>query len=139
MLYFQFTWPKGTCQVLPSLGVRKHLPIYLLWIKWTNWKGCSLDGLLQSVWGFVLLIRSTQRNKSPKGIKKGVSIYMGINYSLFICFLWRILMHSLRKSLPEACIMLCKLTVFDIIFIQFYAFFCKVFIFTSYLCKFVGS
>ena len=83
------------------------------------------------VYGLFCWLEVHKRNKRSIGIKKGVSIYMGINYSLFICFLWGILMHSLRKSLPEACMMLCKLTVFDIIFIQFYAFFCKVFIFTN--------
>jgi hypothetical protein len=35
---------------------------------------------------FVVDQKYTKDTRGPKGVKKGVSIYMDINYLLFICF-----------------------------------------------------
>ena len=44
------------------------------------------------------------KKQEAKGIKKGVSIYLGMNYLLFICFRsGYFLMHFLTKSRTEAC------------------------------------
>ena len=44
-------------------------------------------------------------NCGPK-VSKRMSQYIGINHLLFICFAEDFLMHSLRKSISETCIML---------------------------------
>jgi CDP-diglyceride synthetase len=47
---------------------------------------------------------SLNQKQEAKGIKKGVSIYLGMNYLLFICFRsGYFLMHFLTKSRTEAC------------------------------------
>ena len=64
--------------------------------------GWSLRSLCFVCWSEVY-----KRKKRPKGIKKGVSICMGINYLLFICFFMKMfLILSWRKSLSETCITL---------------------------------
>ena len=67
-----------------------------------NWVGMFI------VYVFCCWSEVHKRHKRPKGVKMGVSIYMGIILYCSFVFMKTFLMHSLRKSLSETFIMLCN-------------------------------
>jgi hypothetical protein len=79
--------PKGDvryCHHLVSVVAICYFCILIFFSKSTGPIGTKLG---RKFYGVFLLMRSTQkRNKRPKGVNKGLSIYTGIHYLLFICF-----------------------------------------------------
>jgi len=63
---------------------------------------------------FLLLIRGTQKKQEAQRCQKSVSIYIGINYLLFIWF-WRWFFNTLKKNVQKhAYRYYVTITVFDI-------------------------
>jgi hypothetical protein len=69
-------------------------------VKVVNWEGggrVEVDKVEMGAFNFLVLNLKSyislfsqifSRKKMPNGAKKGVSMYMGMNNLLFICFLW---------------------------------------------------
>jgi hypothetical protein len=89
------TWNRKTRQMSQYYSFGIHKLFRLLLVKFISetardrWNMLNVE-FLAPFWNKILSLFSQifSRKKMPNGAKKGVSMYMGMNNLLFICFLW---------------------------------------------------